>query len=429
MRFHRGPILGWLKNPILISVAQIFTGNLVVMIIQFITGFVMGRWVLPYDMGIWNTINLVSTYTPLVTLGIYSGLNRELPYLVGKGELDGARNLARAAYAWSIVLALATVPVILVGAIWTLFRNDIKVTVSVIAVGLGVISYWFVAYFQTTYRTHMEFGRLSQNNVIGAVAGLILMVLVWQYGYFGMLVRFGICAVIAVAVLYYRRPMPVRPRWTGTHLVTLVKVGVPIYAVGQLYTVYSSMDRVALVHDTQALGYYSIAMQASMAATMIPGAFGAVIYPRMCQMYGETHEAGRLWRLARKVALGSIAISFVVGLCGWVLVPVVVPRLIPNYVPGIRAAQWASFQGVAFSLYAFTHIFNVIKKQQYYPIGWAVGMGSFWLAWMLLRRVSSADPTVVTIQALLISTFFYSATAMLVSWFVCERHDLRMQHA
>ena len=48
-------------------------------------------------MGIFNTLQLVVNYAPIVTIGILNGLNREIPLYVGKGERDTVNKLAAVA--------------------------------------------------------------------------------------------------------------------------------------------------------------------------------------------------------------------------------------------------------------------------------------------------------------------------------------------
>ncbi len=418
-------VFEYARSPVMASVAQISAGNLAVLAIQVATGFLMARWVAPYDMGVWNTVSIVLVYAPFLTLGVFSGLNRELPYLVGRGLGEEARGMAEAAYGWAVALAAVTCPAVLVVTAWFFARGQAKLAWAALALGVTAFFWWFSAYLGTTYRTHHEFGRLARNNTIVALVGVVLMLLVRQYGFHGMLVRAALLGFLAVAALHFRRPIPVRPRWGTARLVSLVKVGVPIYILGQLSALQGSLDRVFLMQSTHALGLYTLALQAGTAASLVPNSFSTVVYPRMAQRYGETQRAGGLWVLAAKASLAASALGAAVGIAGWVATRYVVEWFLPNYVSGIRAAQWASFLGLAMGLYVFNNIFNIIKRQDLYLIGWSVGIAGYWAAWKLLTRAPGADLTVAAAQAMLVSTFLFSLVSVGTSWWACAAHDRR----
>ncbi len=410
------------RGQVLASVAKIIAGNSIVTVIQLATGFLLARWVLPGDMGIWNTAQLATVYLPLLSVGVYSGLNRQLPYLIGKNQITEAEDLASAAFGFSIVLALLTALAIPVVVIWLWSQGNHKGGLAAAAIGISMAFSWVVSYLNTTYRTHSEFGRLSANNALVAFVGLTLMVLVWQYRFWGMAIRVPMVTLLGLAALFYHRPVPVRPRWDWQRLLTLCRVGVPIYLLGQAWTFFVSMDRLILVDDTQALGYYTIALQASTAAQMIPGAFTVAVFPRLAQAYGETDRAMPLWFLARQAAIGATLLGGVVGVLGCVATPWVVNGFLPRYRAGIVAAQWTSFMGLAMGTYVFGNIFNVIRRQGLFAICWMIGLGGFLGSWWILGTLGQ-ERTVVAAQSLLVGTLLLSLTGAPISLWACRRHD------
>lgn len=420
-------LLEYARSPVMRSVAQISAGNIAVMAIQLFTGFLMARWVAPYDMGIWNTVNIVMVYVPFLTLGVFSGLNRELPYLIGSGFSEDARGMSEATYGWAVTLAILTWPAVLISAVWFFTQGEAKLAWATLALGATVFFSWFAGYLGTTYRTHHEFGRLARNNTLVALVGVALMLFVMQYGFRGMLGRAALLSFLAVAALYYRRPLPVRPKWDTARLVSLAKVGVPIYLLGSLWSVQASLDRVFLLGSTQALGLFTLAIQAGTTARLIPTSFTTVIYPKMAQRYGETHRAEDLWTMAAKGALAASILGALAGAVGWVVIPYMVRWLLPMYMEGIRAAQWASFLGLAMGLYVFGNVFNVIKRQDLFLVGWVLGVIGYWVAWKLLTRPPTSDITVAAAQAMLISTFLSSLVSVGTSYWACHAHDARMQ--
>jgi O-antigen/teichoic acid export membrane protein len=281
---------------------------------------------------------------------------------------------------------------------------------------------WISSYLYTTYKTHSEFGRLSINNTIVALAGLGLMSLVWKYGFLGMLLRAPAVALFSLAALHFRRPMPVAPRWDGSRLLILTKTGVPIFLLGQASIVFFSTDRLSLVGDTRALGYYTLAIQASTAAQMIPSAFSTVVYPRLAHILGRADRAIPLWSHTRAAAVGVTLLGGVIGVLGWVVTPWVVAAFLPHYKPGVAAAQWSCLLGLAMGPCIFANIFNVIRRQDLYAVCWALGMGGFGGGRWVLGRMGG-ERTVVAAQSLLLGAVVLSAACVVLSLWACRVHD------
>ena len=291
------------------SVAKVISGNLTANLLTMLTGILITRWTDPYHMGVWNTALLVTLYSPTLALGVFNGLNREIPYLIGAGEKTSALRMAEAAYAWVWVLMGGSLlcGALVAGYFWAMGQP--LWCISSISVTVLVICSWPTYYLTTTYRTHAEFGRLARNTVAVALVGCLLVLLVWRFHYHGLLLRASLLSILGVAALHYRRPLPVKPQWRTNRLVQLAKVGIPIWLVGQLGVFFMSLDRLMLVKLTQVLGYFTIAIQVGTFVRMIPIAFSTVLYPQMAHRYGENRCAMDIRRMARSGALAASALD------------------------------------------------------------------------------------------------------------------------
>jgi O-antigen/teichoic acid export membrane protein len=417
----------WHSGSTLRSVFKLMTGNIVASLITMVTSILVARWTFPSEMGIWNTALLVSIYTPTLQMGVFNGLNRELPYLIGSGNKDGALRMAQAAVAWSRFLVVLSIACGLIAVLW--FWHDHKQTLVYTALALTAIiaSSWPTQYLTTTYRTNNEFGRLARNTVIVAFFGVVLVGFVWWFHFEGLLLRAGLMGIFGVLALYWRRPLPVHSRWGWKELFHLAKIGAPIWLVGQLGALFTSLDRLSLVHATQELGYFTIAIQVGTFVRAIPGAFSTVFYPQMAHRYGQTHCAMDIWHIARKAAIGASAAGLFAGLCGWFMLPTFVRIMLPKYVPGISAARVSAFLGVAMGLYLFDNIYNVIRRQDLYVLNWLVGCSTFACVWFSLSHWSRLSAPVASATSMLTATFIMALSSAFVSRFACIQHDRALQ--
>ena len=298
--------------------------------ISLVTNVLVARWTEPYNMGVWNIALLFTVYSPALQLGVLNGLNRELPYLIGTGDKEKSLNMARASYAWCLILSVLSILVAVGFVIWFWYRGQEKECYTSIAIGVMIVCSWLSLYFTTTYRTHAEFGRLAKNTTLVALVGVAFTLFVWRFGYFGLMIRAALLAILGVVALYCKRPIPVRPKWDTALLLHLVRVGLPIWFLGVMASFFMTMDRLVLAKSPQSLGYYTAAIQVGSFVSMIPIAFTMVLYPQMSHRYGETHNAMEVWKIAKQGAIGATVLGGVAGICGWLLLPGFVQILLPK---------------------------------------------------------------------------------------------------
>jgi O-antigen/teichoic acid export membrane protein len=208
------------------AVAVFFSGSLAVNVISLAGSLLVTRWTDPYHMGLWNFALLVTTYLSGLQLGVFNGLNRQLPYFAGRGDAAKCVRLAEVAYAWSGLLSLVSVVGVVLAAIYFLQREDFDALRTAAAIGAVLVASWSFQYLTVLYGAHSQFGRLSRKSMLVALVGLPLTMLVKMFGYTGLLLRAALLALLGSLVLFVGRPLSVRPCWDKAVFVELVRVGV-----------------------------------------------------------------------------------------------------------------------------------------------------------------------------------------------------------
>lgn len=407
------------------SIAKVASGNLLVSLISLVTSVMVARWTTPYDLGMWNSVLLISIYAPALQFGVFNGLNRQLPYFTGKGQRDTGLDMAAASYAWCLLLTGVSVIATAVVAIIFALLGNMRYCYTALAIGSIIACTWPTQYLTVTYRTGADFGRLAGRNTIAAILGIPLTLLVLSFGYVGLMARAVLIALFGMLALFFRRPVRVRPRFDKQILRQLGRIGLPIWMLGQLGAFFLTLDRLVLADAPVTLGYFSIAVQATTFASMIPTAITMVLYPQMVQKYGESHDATVVWALARTGGLVALALGTLAALTGWVMVPFFVERLLPAYQPGVEAAQWACLTGIAMAFSVFNNVFNVIQRQDIYLIGLGIGLAVFFTAWFALTRAMGQTEILAAVQSMLLANLAMAIASALLSKIVCTGHDKR----
>lgn len=371
-------------------------GNLVATMLRMVGGVLTSRVIEPAVLGQYNALGLVVGYAPFLQIGVNNGLNRELPYLFGKEDRAQAIELATAAQAWSLLTAsLAALALLCIG-LWQLLqgRSDLAAgwaTFAVVVFG-GLFGQ---GYLHALFRTSSEFVRLAHIGVVDAIVAVLLVAFVWLLGWWGLCLRGLLLALTSLALLWFLRPIRVPPKWNLQRLLQLVRTGVPICAVGQLYMWWTTLDATLVLNyaGKRQLGLYAIAGMAAPTVGLLTSALAQVIYPKMSECYGRTASVQAIVRMcAAPIGFGLLATAAVSALA-WVLLPAVAMMVLPRYVEGIPAAQWAILATAVLAFSPILNVFNVMKRQLQYSVALVSGIAVYFGALHLLMhdRVELTD--------------------------------------
>jgi O-antigen/teichoic acid export membrane protein len=359
-------------------------GNVISLVLRTVGVVLQGRFVEPAVLGLFGELGLVLGYIPFLQLGILNGLNRELPYFVGKGDHERVKELAAAAQAWAIGLGLVVGVLMLPLAGWYFAQGDLwraaGWTTNVILAFLFFYGSSGASYLQVTYRTGHDFARLALANVLQNGLTLVLLVLVAFFGFYGLCLRALLAAGAASALLFFWRPVRVAPKWNLGHLKHLLIIGAPIFGVGQLYAWWAVLNLTLVATyggGAHMYGLYMYVFNAGLALDSLPLAVSQVLYPRMAERYGRT---GKLQGLAgmtvKPVILTVLGMTAVIVMAQWVVGPFF--RLVlPAYVDAVPAIRWAMLASFVNSFYPLTNVFNVVRRQDLYVVPILLGMATY----------------------------------------------------
>ncbi len=400
-------------------------GNLAAMALRMVGGVLLGRFVTPSALGLFNGIGLVLGYAPILQLGILNGLNRELPYSFGTGDRQRAKELAAAGQAWAFMIGGLVALSLLMIAIWEYAHGQPERAAAWLANAVMALFLFYGTYYlQSTFRSAQHFARVALVNVVESSAGLLLLVAVAFLGFYGLCIRSVLIGATSVCLLHLWRPVRVGPKWSVRHVKHLLIIGAPIFAVGQVYTLWSGVVNSTLVlrfAGAEGMGLYAMVALAWASLDLIPQAVAQVVYPRMAEQYGRSSRLSPLVEIARKPMLFTLAGLIPLVAVAWVAVGPLVRILIPNFVDAVPAMQWALLIPLISSFQPLNSLFNVVRRQDLYIASIALGMIVYGGSLLLLihDQVSlTAFP-----QAMLIGRVAY----MLLSYYFIARLSKRQR--
>jgi len=251
--------------------------------------------------GLWNLFQLMMTYAQAAGTGVQNAAQREVPYLRGKGDIAGAREVRALSFmvmlAEIAVLTLAFVLYISVfgarhpGEFYTLLLLA-PMASAVIRVNSTIVSHVrAVEQFPVEARVVVAGAVLDVSAILGGAYLLDLVGVV-----IGLVAsRLATLALLLVAV-HRRRLFTIRPRYVAGRLADLVRTGIFLKGGQLAWTLFDSVDRllVASLMGPSALATYALGYAITQPLGQVPIQVGTVMYPRLLRSYATRGALGDL---------------------------------------------------------------------------------------------------------------------------------------
>lgn len=394
-----------------------FSANIIGIIAQTVSGLLVARMILPEDMGLLNTASIAMTFVPFVLLGTNNGLNRQLPFLIGQGKSNEAVMLRNTAFSWSLYVSMVILAIIASIGIYYQIQGKNELALAFYAVAISGSFFPLTTIIEVTFRTAGDFIRLSKIKMVGSLFAILTIPMVYYLGYNGLLIRSVLITAFSLLVLYIYKTNVLHVQFHKQQFFTLLKVGIPIFFWAYIYSVFIGLDKVFIANyfSEREMGLFTPAIQITAGLSVLPNSIFQVIYPRLCQRYGETGTIRSMMKLVmvpiKYLAFGLVPI-FALAIY---LVDPFIRIVLPNYVDGIATAQWAIVAVYFRCLGGGQDVLTVISKLNYYGIITFLSAGVFYLifrglvvrGWGLEAVTASFAVSIMFFNALVIAILQY----------------------
>lgn len=339
-------------------------GQLFLLGSSFLFNLMAAKLLGPGQMGIWASISLVSMYGMVFTLGIINGLGRDVPYYRGNGSPGEVDRTIATAIIWLIAVSASLLFATLL-LYW--FLPDVQRTIVVF--GLLLLCARIVNGFSTILiRSFRDFRRLGWHQSLIGLIMLATLILLWYQPRLAV-VYVGVYLSLIAGILLSHRFVVYGP-FRAVTLRRLLKTGFPIYIVGLMFIMLTSMDRVIVLGflGTAQLGLYTLASTALAVLMMVPSLVSNVVYPKMAELYGTTGDMSKLAPQVRHMIRLNLLLTMPVALLFLLsFYFYIVPVYLDAYMEG-RNAMAIVMIAVLFlpSGLGFGDFFNVVGKQNVY---------------------------------------------------------------
>lgn len=341
--------------------------------ISLVAAILCRRFLGPVQMGLWSTLQIVVDYSKYVTLGVITASSREIPYLVGKGQLEEAQKIKDLTFTFIVIGSLIVASGVCLFAFVTRGKFSEEVTIGLFFVA-GIV---FLQRINNLYivllRSHKQFLLASKQMIYSAIVNATLVgVLTYHFKIYGFIWSLGLSLVFNIVYIHLHYQFHFRWFFESKLVRSMILFGFPVLMIGILMTVFRSVDRIMIVKNLgfEALGLYSVAIMVCNFGGGVAISISVVLFPHFQEKYGERDDVGDLENYLYKSSLGlSLIMPMIIGLA-WILVPFAIILLLPQYALGIQAMQYLSLSLFSIALIEpYHHFLITIKKHlQLFPL-------------------------------------------------------------
>lgn len=308
------------------------------MVLGVFGSLVQARYIGPEDMGVFRTFGIVAGYLTFLHLGVFDGLQREIPLQLGRGNRTKAEQAASACLAWIMFISLACGTIFLGMALRAAYYGEWKQVGGWLAYTSVIVATFYGGYLGTTFRTGQQFITLSKTSVISAIAGTLVLPLLPMLGYFGACLRTAVSSISSLFVLHRWRPMRVRPRFDWSSFREVIRIGLPLSGAGYIATsLWVSLEGTFVLawFGIKVLGLYSMAVFVRTVVAQLAQNMNQVMNVKIYEQYGRSGRVEDCARLILKPTAFAFLASLPLILAGWFALPWAVSLLIPKYLGAI----------------------------------------------------------------------------------------------
>ncbi|MBM3501049.1 MAG: hypothetical protein FJX74_20555 [Armatimonadetes bacterium] len=347
-------------------------------------GLLYTRALAPAARGGVQLVFLIAMYLAYAPMGIFFGLEKKLPLLIGAGKSDEADRTERAGiaalYALSFLAGLA---------MWVYAGfaagTEASIRIAIVFGGFYLIFGQVGSGYRVCLRSRLQFGVVAASTVY---EGLLLFALVVAGSYWigapGTMAGWAVGAGITALYLLLNGRLPALSRIDLRTGWQLLRIGLPILGAGLTGLFVRTADNLVVAKRLgyEALGYYGLAWQLASYIYNAAGAADAVLTPRIFQAHGRGAMA-EVRDLTLRSTTAFAGITPILSGGAAIAAPVLLRLVLPKYIPAIAPFQVFCFTVTLMAVPMAARTVMVAVNREFEMMAWdgACGLliaGSLW---------------------------------------------------
>ncbi|MDZ7288508.1 MAG: oligosaccharide flippase family protein [candidate division KSB1 bacterium] len=388
----------------------------------FIRNLVIAKFLSPADYGSWVIITLILTYGDQIHLGLRHVGDKEIPYRRGRGEETTV--FTNIIYGGVIFFSLSVFLLLTILAVIGSWM-DAALRTGLLITGFIIVADQVNRFYYMLMRAHHEFVFASKvESLFELLRTLLVAVGVIVFKFQGALAGMAIGSLLLTLYLNRQYRGTYWPHFHRQHLITLLRLSLPLFVNGLLFILLSSLDRLvaATTLSPHELGLYGLVALLVAIPFNATQAVGFVIYPRLSEQFGRHGKVQELERFFSHILRLTVHLVPPIVAGAFLIAPCVITGFLPAYIEAIPAV-FVLMPGVYFfAIVQLPTAFLVAAENNRWYI--AVEITTILLLILSYFVGLQIERNFITIAAVTAMGFFLYATMLLVICYRILEHSL-----
>lgn len=317
--------------------AQLSSSSLLSMVINFVKGLIVAKFLDPLAFGQLNLVYLIQSYAVEANPGIIGAAQREMLDRKAKDDSDEIGAIADTGFTAELTIR-AVIALLVLGA--APFLRNLILTWGLIITACYLLLTCLYTLQTTMYIFNKNFRLIARLNLlIAALAAILIVLSIHQFGVYGPLVAPLLASAAAILIGQWLVPLRFHPRLDWPILKHLLQVGIwlALKAKARVLFVFADRTVITIFLGTTMLGYYALAGSLILPFSILIRDFTSVSKTFLYEHLGAVSEAleARSFCLST-ITLCSFLSSFSIGII-WLAAPPLFHLFLPKYLPGLNA--------------------------------------------------------------------------------------------
>jgi O-antigen/teichoic acid export membrane protein len=334
-------------------------------VVSLVTSVIATANINPIEIGKMQSILLIGPYFSFIHFGVFNGLNRNIAFYKGMGNLHKVQsqvNASKSVANFSSIIGLLFATIVL---IWSLIiKQELIYILSALALLVNFVFNPQITHYDTTYRSGQDFLLLGKIKISENFISLTIGVLPYFIGYIGRIIYVILKPIYEWILRFLFQPIKANSTGKLNEIQELATVGFPLLLSGFVLQLFLISDQsiIATYLGPTELGYYTLSTLLLMGVSVIPQTLGIILYPKASELYGKFNNNKILKIFFWKALFLNIMILGPVCLTIWFMLNPITEWLLPKYIPGISAAKINILTCLTFISNGPSVIIGVVKK-------------------------------------------------------------------
>lgn len=321
-----------------------YGARIVVLIFGILQNFVLAKFLGPSGFGEVNLFNLILVYAGFTGFGFDIVGAREIPGYVVLNKNKESEHILNLSF--SVEMALRIIVSVLIALIGTLFLKG-PLQVGVLLISLILVAQKLSSYWRIMANALKKFSVISKSSILeGILMGSLIVILVKSTGIYARLLALLFTQIIVGFYLIKKMPIDLKLTFKSERFWPTLKMGFPFMALTIVYYVWQASDRtlVAGFMGMRMLGVYSFAVSCVSLILLFSEDINNVLQPFIYERLSGEKNKNEILPMIRKPTVFYAYLTPVVILFSWVLYPLILKFILPEYLDSVWVFRILLFQ-------------------------------------------------------------------------------------